>query len=328
VSSGGTDWERGTGPEARPFGPKPFGPKPFGPKPFGPKPFGPKPFGPKPFGPKHGAEGESCPSEAWNADARLAELVCERSAVIRMGVTFVVGTKVRVPAFEPEVGFRPPGDPGPAPGATAELDVPLRPGEWALEAAAAIPDRILDDIGERAEIAESFVVDLAEALAVGVDGACLGTLAGGPDGIDPLVGASPGGLLDGLRDIVEDTRAARPARNPGWILHPEALDRIGRFVLADHTVDGSQLLKLDGADGGMLLGFPFLTSTAAGDATDPRAYFSVDWQEAWLGVEASFVELYLSDESAPASDSTVLRASLPLDFALRRSAAFAWTVVV
>jgi HK97 family phage major capsid protein len=244
-----------------------------------------------------------------------------------MGATLAVGPELRVPSFEPDVGFRAPGANGPGPGGTVELQNPLRPGEWMLEAGVEIPDRILDGVGARWELAESFLVDLAEALATGLDGACLGTLGGGPAGIEALVGASPGGLLNGLKDMVKDTRAAHPARSPGWILHPDGLDTIARFVLADRTVDGSQLLKLDGADGGTLLGFPFLTSAAATDGANPRAYFSVDWQEAWLGVESSLVALFASGETAPTADSTVLRASLPLDFALRLSAAFAWTEV-
>ncbi|HEY1318210.1 MAG TPA: phage major capsid protein [Gaiella sp.] len=308
---------------AKPFGAKPFGAKPFGAKPFGAKPFGAKPFGAKPFGAKAGDEGEGCPSDPGQ---RLAELVCERSTVIRMGATLVLGPPLQVPAFEPDVGFRAPGAGGPGPGATVELDDPLRPGDWMLEAGVEVPERLVASIDERAELAESFLVDLADSLAVAVDRACLGTIAGGPDGIDPLVGASPGMLLDGLKDIVKATRAVRPPRNAGWILHPDALDTIGRFVLVDRTVDGSQLLKLDGADGGTLLGFPFLTTTAASEGNDARAYFSVDWQEAWLGVESYLVDLYASGEPAPAAGSILLRASLPFDFALRVADAFAWTV--
>jgi hypothetical protein len=308
---------------AKPFGAKPFGAKPFGAKPFGAKPFGAKPFGAKPFGAKRDDEDEGCPSDP---ETRIAELVCERSTVIRMGATLVLGPPLQVPTFEPKVSFRAPGAGGPALGGTTELNNPLRPGDWHLEAGVQVPDRLVVAIGERDELAKAFLVDLAEALAVGVDRACLGTIGGGPQGIDPLVAASPGALLGGLKDIVRATRAARPPRNPGWILHPDALDTIGQFVLLDRTVDGSQLLKLDGADGGTLLGFPFLTTTAASAAGDARAYFSVDWQEAWLGVESYLVDLYASGEPGPAAGSIVLRASLPLDFALRLPDAFAWTV--
>ncbi len=338
MSSG--DSEHESGPSARPFGAKPFGAKPFGAKPFGAKPFGAKPFGAKPFGAKpfgakpfgakpFGAkadDGGGCPSEPEDWGAALVELVCERSTVIRMGATLVLGPPLQVSTFEPEVGFRAPGAGWPAPGGTAELDDPLRPGDWMLEAGVEAPERIVAAVDERAELAETFLLDLAEALAIAVDRACLGTIAGGPDGIDPLVGASPGVLLDGLRDIVKATRVAHPPRNAGWILHPDALDTIARFVPADHTVDGSQLLKLDGADGGTLLGFPFLTTIAATDGNDARAYFSVDWQAAWVGVESYLVGLYASGEVAPTAGSIVLRASLPFDFALRLTDAFAWTV--
>ena len=93
----------------KPFGPKPFGPKPFGPKPFGPKPFGPKPFGPKPFGPKAGgadeADGGFLDLDEWSAE--IAELVCGRSAVLRLGATLVAaeqGTALPVVDFEVEEG--------------------------------------------------------------------------------------------------------------------------------------------------------------------------------------------------------------------------------
>jgi hypothetical protein len=341
VSSGGTDWDNedeGSPPPfgPKPFGPKPFGPKPFGPKPFGPKPFGPKPFGPKPFGPKDVGDTEGLYSSADDWGAVLAELVCERSAVIRMGATLVAGPELRVPTFAPNAEFRPPGQAGPDPGGTQELQNPLRPGDWMLEAAIGVPIRILDAAFERVEIAESFLLDLAEVLAVAVDKMCLGTGAGGPQGIDPRRPATGGALLANLRDMVQATRSARPARNPGWILHPDALDTVARFVTQDglggnpagRTVDSSRLLELDGADGGTLLGFPFLTSAAATEGGDARAYFSVDWQEAWLGVEPYLVSLYATGE--PLDDppgSTVLRASMPLDFTLRREDAFAWTVV-
>jgi hypothetical protein len=134
-------------------------------------------------------------------------------------------------------------------------------------------------------------------------------------------------LLDGLGDMVRDTRAEHPPLNAGWILHPNALDTIARFVLPNaSTADDSDLLDFDGADGGTLLGFPFLTTIAALEGGKARAYFSVDWQEAWLGVESYLVAPYVSDEPAP-TDSIVLRASLPFDFALRRPKAFAWTKI-
>ena len=253
-----------------------------------------------------------------------------------MGATLVIGPELRVPAFAPATGFRGPGGGGPAPGGTN--DGALRPGDWTLEAAVVVPVRLVAGIAERAELAESFLVDLAEALAEALDGACLGTGAGGPVGVGNLVrrnGPAGGGgaLLTRLRNVAAAARVARPVRNPGWILHPNALDSIARFLTKDgsthdpagRTVDGSPLLRLDGADGGTLLGFPFLTSTAAAQGNRAHVYFSVDWQEAWIGIEPYLVSLGGSGEPAP-PDSTVLRAAMPLDFALRRSNAFAWTV--
>ncbi|HET8812180.1 MAG TPA: hypothetical protein VFM67_06265, partial [Gaiella sp.] len=106
MSSG--DSEHESGPSARPFGAKPFGAKPFGAKPFGAKPFGAKPFGAKPFGAKpfgakpFGAkadDGGGCPSEPEDWGAALVELVCERSTVIRMGATLVLGPPLQVSTF-------------------------------------------------------------------------------------------------------------------------------------------------------------------------------------------------------------------------------------
>ena len=82
----------------KPFGTKPFGTRPFGTKPFGTRPFGVRPFGTRPFGTRLGEGGYLDPDE-WAAD--IAVLVCERSAVVRLGATVVSGDyEVRVPVVD------------------------------------------------------------------------------------------------------------------------------------------------------------------------------------------------------------------------------------
>jgi len=322
---------------ARPFGARPFGARGSGERPFGARPFGARPFGARPFGARAVDGSEEC--EDWGA--ALAEMVCARSAVIRMGGLLVAGRELRVPVFDPSVGFRDPGTAGPAAGGTVDTHQPLRPGDWTLEAAVEVPYRLVEHLAGRGELAESFLVDLAETLTEAVDGACLGTAASGPQGISALVprtGPAAGGAepLARLRDVVKAVRGAHPVRNPGWILHPDALDSLARFqtrdgekqdAVAGRTVDATQLLHLDGADGGTLLGYPFLTSRAARQGNRDRVYFSVDWQEAWLGVESWVVDLVATGEPAPSAESLVIRAVMPLDVGVRRGAAFAWTVV-
>jgi hypothetical protein len=268
----------------------------------------------------------------------LAELVCERSTVIRMGATLATGFEQRVPVFQPVAGIRPTGGPGPVPAAYPMAAEPtLRPGEQALEAAVEVPDRLADPIAEHEEAAWCLLIDLAEALAPQVDGACLGL---GTPPWPPPVTTPAQQLLRRLRNLVQGVRSVHPVRNPGWILHPDALDRIARFLTRDgetagtattgRTVDSFQwLVTPDGVDGGTLLGYPFLISAAAtvGTAARPAAYFSADWQEAWLGIEPYLARLDVTGEPAPSPDSTVLRASLPLGVVLRRPAAFASTVV-
>jgi hypothetical protein len=329
-------------PDDRPFGARPFGARatddrPFGARPFGARPFGARPFGARPFGARPFDRDDGGASDLQEWSAALAELVCERSAVIRMGATLVAGPELRVYQFVPRTGFRPPAGPGPAPPAAPAAgwpESPLRPGAWAFEAAVEVPQRLATGLTQHVEIADSLLIDLAEALAVGVDGTCLGTAAGGPPGAIPQVGGPAAQLLQRLRGVVQATRNANPVRSPGWILHPSTVDTLTRFRTLNgltqnnstgRTLDRTRLLELDGADGGTLLGFPFVTSAAATQGGNARAYFSVDWQEAWLGVEPYLVALRVTGEAAPTRGATVLRASLPLDVAIRLPAAFRWT---
>jgi hypothetical protein len=264
---------------------------------------------------------------------------------MRLGATVVFGTdELQVPVPNPAVGFRAPGKAGPAPAATPP--VVLRPGDWGLEASLSLPVRAWPGLEANADLALSVKVDLAEALAVGADQAFLrGAAVGGPDGIGDRVtrtGPANGGgqRLQRLRDLAAAVRAALPARTPGWILHPGVLDDLGRFLTRDgvtqdaegRAVDTFPLLRLDGADGGTLLGFPFLTSAAAADGNKRLVYCAADWQEAWIGLDPYLVTVGVRGAAAGAGaaaagpDDVVITASMPLDFTLRRPVAFAWCV--
>ena len=329
----------------KPFGPKPFGPKPFGPKqfgtrPFGPKPFGPKPFGPKPFGPKAGgadeADGGFLDLDEWSAE--IAELVCGRSAVLRLGATLVAPDQGVVPeaTFDVQAGYRAPGKPEPAvakvPEAVAEPS-DLRPAEWRLSAGVAVSRRVARAVAESPELAYTLVSHLAEALAVRADTTFLrGKPGAEPEGIAGRRGVNSGALdadtdtLKAAREMVTDVRKSpHPFRNPGWVFAAKTLDSLTGLVTADglseggdgaRSLDSFRLLQLDGLDGGVFLGFPFVLSAGA----DANIYFAADWQEAWIGVAPHFVSV----SAEPASrDEIVFRASMPLDFALRTTDGFA-----
>lgn len=346
MSDGGTDWEDEEESPGRPFGPKPFGPKPFGPKPFGPKPFGPKsfglrpfgpkPFGPKPFGPKPFAAGDADAGfldlQAWGAD--IAELVCERSAVIRLGATLIAsehGRSLPVPVFDVEAAFVAAGIADPKPKKVSGVPADIRPGEWRLSAPLAVSPRVMQAAAGSNELTYALKAHLADALARRADKVFLqGTGSGEPKGIAGHVSASPSGKgpLETARALVTGIRSTPQSfRNPGWILAPEMLNELTTLVSADgmqaggtgaRTLDSHGLLRLDGVDGGVFLGFPFLSSAAA----EPNMYFAADWQEAWIGLEESFVSVSAEPTSG---DEVVVRASMPLDFALRTTVGFGFS---
>lgn len=330
---------------ARPIGARPIGARPIGARPIGARPIGARPIGARPIGARQWAAasgGAAFDPDEWGAD--IGELLCERSAVMRLGATVVFGTdELQVPVSNPAVGFRAPGKAGQAPGATPPAV--LRPGDWGLEASVSLPVRAWPGLESNADLAFSVKVDLAEALALGADQAFLrGAVVGGPGGIGDQVartGPANGGgqRLQRLRDLAAAVRAALPARNAGWILHPGVLDDLARFLTRDGVtqsaqgrgVDTFQLLRPDGADGGTLLGFPFLTSAAASDGNRRLVYCAADWQEAWIGLDPYLVTVGVRGAGAGAAaaagpEEVVITASMPLDFTLRQPAAFAWCV--
>ena len=322
---------------ARPVGARPVGARPVGARPVGARPVGTRPVGARPVGARPvGARGGFLDPEEWSAN--VSELVCAHSAVIRLGATLVsTDGELRISAFDAAPNFRVPGAaPPPAPGVAGEE--PLRPRDYTLEARVAVPDRLLRGFAANPELADTLKFDLAEALARRADQTFLGTGVGGPNGISALVRptSARGNRLQRLRRVLTAIRGAGLAlRNPGWIVHPDTLDALTKLKTVDgldpsagagaRTLDSFfALLRLDGADGGMLLGFPFVTSAAASVGNAQRIYFAADWQEAWVGVDPYFVTVDAPAEPA-GPDETVIRASMSLDFTLRREAAFAWT---
>jgi hypothetical protein len=335
---------------AKPFSAKPFSAKPFSAKPFGAKPFSAKPFSAKPFSARLPGtdDGSGIDLDEWGGD--IAELICERSAVMRLGATIVFAeAELQIPLSDPAAGFRAPGAAGPAPAPTTP--VVLRPGEWRLQASVALAIGLAAGIADNPGLGWTVKADLAEALARGADAAFLGTAAGGPTGISALVsitGPATGGgqVLQRLRRLASAARTAHPTATPGWILHPDALTTIAEFLTANgvmqaptagRAVDTFSLLRHDGRGGGILVGYPFVTSEAAKAGNQNQVYFSTDWDEAWIGLDPSFVTVEASaggpGPAAAAPGQVTFTASMQLDFALRRAVrstptgpvhAFAW----
>ena len=325
--------------DERPFGARPFGARPFGARPFGARPFGARPFGARPFG----ARGGDGPFDAHQWATDIAELVCEYSAAIRVGSTLVFGdSEVQVPVANAAAGFRAPGAAGPAPVATAQ--VLLQPGEWQLEVNITAPLGVVSGVAARPDLAATLKVDLAEALARGLDQAALvGSAAGpGPQGIENLLLPTPGPgqaqLLRWVRDMANLVRANNPVRSPAWILTPSALTAIAEFLTGDglvaaggagappgRSVDTFQILTYNGADGGTLLGYPFLMGrvmpTPGGPQPKIGVYFSVDWREALIGLDPSTVTVGIRGGPGALVQVTAM---MPLDFNLRWPPAFAW----
>jgi Phage capsid family len=318
---------------ARPFGVRPFGVRPFGVRPFGVRPFGVRPFGVRPFGVREGPGSGRVDPEEWGAD--IAELFCERSAVVRLGASLAsTDDDLWVPTSTPYVAFRAPGAPPPAtppPVATT----PLSPREWRLEAWASAPIGFVRNLARNPEVGDALKADLAEGLARQADSAFLEGTA--PPGIAARAGLEVAGaadLLAAIRGLVSTVRTKVDPSfgSPGWVLHPETLDALTLLTTTDgltpggaqaRTLDTLRLLTLNGADGGTLLGYGFATSPVATKGTKPRIYFGADWREAWIAVGAKPVVVDTpADPAVP--DALVIRASMTLDFTLRRDNGFAW----
>jgi hypothetical protein len=297
---------------ARPYGARPYGARPYGARPYGARPYGARPYGARPYGarPGTGRTGELLDTEEWNDD--VANLVCEYSAVIRLGATVVSGEyELRVASVDD--------------GAASEQ--PLRPRRDPVDEEALVPNRLVRDIAANPGLAHGLKTDLAAGLASEADERFLNSIG---ETVEPVENEDP---LSTARAVVAAVRAATPAprfRCPGWIIGPESLDRLTQLRTADcltqsddpraRSLDSFPLLRLDGADGGSFLGYPFVVSAAAENAI----YFAADWREAWIGFDGPVVRVDASSDAAFQADQTLIRATMSYDFALRRQQGFGW----
>jgi Phage capsid family len=289
----------------KPYGLKPYGLKPYGLKPYGLKPYGLKPYGLKPYGLK---SPEADLGAEWSAD--VSELVGERSAVIRLGATVVCADDdVHVPWLGDLAG-----------GVMPFNEQALASTANTVTARVQVPNRRARDLFGDTDLGDTVKLDLAERLARSLDEVLLVWPA------DRRPDPEQDNDLGRLRDVLELVRDF-PFRNPGWAIDRVTFDELTRAVtddgltsgVAGRTLDTYPLLRRDGADGGVLLGLPAVTS--AGD----RVCFSADWDELWVGIDRSLVNVSLSEDSAFDADETVIRATMRFGHVLRRPEAFGWT---
>jgi hypothetical protein len=361
-------------PVPTPYGPRSDKPPPvwtpYGPRPYGPRPYGPRPYGPRPYGPR--SEDGGCPLDAGEWGADIAELFCQDSAVIRMGARIVTEGDLSVLSTEPLEGtpgyVARPEETVPKDDAEAnEIQLRaekeraalakrvLRPRHHELAVKVVIPDDLVRCLVDSPEIAWGLKQDIAHALAVDADRAFL---QGDPPGSAPIgirrtaavnpnpPPANPDDLLQVARTMVGNIRRREQVRfgNAGWILHPYWVDALTRVLTGDFqemgfgaALDSKQLLAPDGHDGGTLLGFPFISTSAARGDRDPAQgdpddvdlssawiHFSADWSEAWIGVDPDVVTVNVSVDAHFQSDETVIRAVANHDFLVRRPKFFTY----
>jgi Phage capsid family len=212
-----------------------------------------------------------------------------------------------------------------------------------------IPNDLACTLAEYPDVAQALKHDLARALALRADQAFLH----GDGNLEPL-GVSHTGrvnppvadadLLALVRKIVSTVRLRGINGRfgcAGWILHPDVLDALAGIVTADGrtsnaarghapgaapgawTLDAVALLTQDGRDGGVLVGYPFISTPAATDGTENTIHFSSDWSEAWIAAYRELVTVDVSTDVDFQTDETVIRAVMKHDFVLRRPTYFA-----
>jgi Phage capsid family len=344
----------------RPYGTRPYGTRPYGTRPYGTRPYGTRPYGTRPYGTRDDMpEGGFDPDE-WSEDT--AELFCQKSAVVRLGASLASdGNEIPVPAVQPttdedgvpneaelpryldQPDTTAPGEPmaseeKPAAGVSQQR---LRPRDHELAWKVVIPNRLARDVAENQDLAWALKDDISTGLALVADQAFLRGAGGaaplGVSGTVAALGAPPADLLLTFRAMVSELRR-RPRtlfRNAGWIVHPATLDELAEFLTTNRqdndpdgqSVDSTRLLRLDGHDGGILLGYPFVATPAAGDDAGNGIYFASDWTEAWVGVDRDLVRVDVSTESHFQTDETVVRAVMHHDFLVRRPTLFIHTDV-
>jgi HK97 family phage major capsid protein len=203
-----------------------------------------------------------------------------------------------------------------------------------------IPNDLACTLSEYPDVAQALKHDLARALALRADQAFLhgdGGLA--PRGISHTGRVNPvadANLLALVRKMVSTVRVLGINGRfgcAGWILHPNVLDALSWIVTADGltsggaqgawTLDAVTLLTQDGRDGGVLLGYPFISTPAARDGNATTLHFSSDWSEAWIAAYRELLTVDVSTDVEFQTDETVIRAVMKHDFVLRRPTYFA-----
>jgi len=349
----------------RPVGMRPVGMRPVGMRPVGMRPVGMRPVGMRPVGMRDDGTDEDAGAgcyldpDEWAAD--IAMLFCEYSAVLRLGANLVFGLNelpfptppiLGVPRYLPEPLLVDTDGDGADRAAVkaagqAVTDVAkktstqlsyrrLKPRSHELTVQIAVRNRLVSTIVEHPEVAWALKQDIASALAFRAD---QGLLHGKPKDRAPRGIASMKHTIEqgAARDALQTARAmvtalrssARRFISPGWILHPKTLDDLSDLARNETAKDDAgQLLTYDGADGGTLLGYPYIVSAATHDGTvkpSERMFFGSDWTEAWVAAEEPLVTVAVAPDIRLESDETVIRAVTQHDFALRAPSTFAHT---
>lgn len=348
----------------RPFGTRPFGTRPFGTRPFGTRPFGTRPFGTRDDEPGGDgldpAEWSADIAELFCAMSAAVRL----GARIVYDVDELLIPKRRIDAvylappdrLESKEALLAAEEDGEEPAAAGEGDAHaghedpagaqsrarvsagrriLRPSQHELSVQVVVRNSLIRAVERHPDVADALKQDIARALVFAADSAFLhgtgkrSTPAGITRFADPLESDS-NDPLELARAMLTHLRvgAAKRFENPGWVLDPATLDELTRHKVpgADtKTLDSTRLLELDGVDGGMLLGYPFVVSRAAARGDWSRIYFSSDWTEAWIGAGSDLVTVDMSSEADFAADSTIVKAVMNHDFVVRRPGLFTYT---
>jgi HK97 family phage major capsid protein len=317
-----------------------------------PYPMRPYPMRPYPMRPYEGPDAGTgvLDPDQWSAD--IADLFCAYSAVVRLGAHIVFDDhEIPVPTVPFTAASSPTYVPqgGAMPQANLRRSPVLRPRRYALATTVDLPNDLLRDALGHPDSAWALKDDIANALALRADEAFLrGTGRGEPKGVATSIPAALQGLatvrgpglaatpdlLATARNMVGQVRAAALLRDAGWVLHPGALNTLSGTVTTStlkavaqvgdvRSLDATDLLTYDGRDGGQFLGYPFVVSTAAGNATS--MFFSADWAEAWIGVDRDWVTVDVSPDTGFDTDTTVIRAVMRHDFRVRNTAFFRYS---
>jgi hypothetical protein len=346
----------------RPFGTRPFGTRPFGTRPFGTRPFGTRPFGTRD---DEQEEGGLDPA-TWSADiaelfcAMSATVRLGARIVYDIDSLLIPNRRVEAVYLARPDRIDSPGELLEAEQRDTEPERArsaaavgrsrvsagqrlLRPSDHALSVQIVVRNSLIRTVERHPDVADALKQDIARALVFEADGAFLHGGDGQPEpaGITAycreLGNGGSDNPLELARAILRQLRVEEPKRfeNPGWIFDPATLDELTRQLTAENvpskersmrTLDATRLLELDGLDGGMLLGYPFLVSRAAAEEDDAsRMYFSSDWAEAWIAAGSDLVCVDFSTEADFAADSTIVRAVMNHDFVVRRPGLFTFT---